>query len=285
MARCAALADLSVSLWGTPTEDSVKAQVPGTWVAECAADAVRDADLVVTMLPDGNAVAQVAEGEAGFLAAMRRDAIWIQSATIGIAVTDELVALTRNRRVSFVDAPVLGSLGPAQRGELVILASGDAAVLDRCAPYFAAVGSRTLHFGEAGAGSRAKIVINNWMMSCIAALAETIALAEGLGIDGQTILSAIHGTGVDMEYAQTKGGMMCRGEFPVEMSLSYALKDALLARAAADACGLPARLTDAAIEILGRAAFDHGHEDMAAALYGAVSASADPHRTSSEEPK
>ena len=124
------------------------------------------------MVPDRDAVASVA-GDQGMLAALPAGAIWVQMGTIGVAATDEFAALTAARRpdVTFVDAPVSGSKGPAERGELLVLASGPPAALERLAPVFAAVGRRTIRMGDAGRGTRLKLVLNTWVAFLMEGLA------------------------------------------------------------------------------------------------------------------
>ena len=84
--------------------------------------------------------------------------------------------------------PVLGTRGPAESADLVILASGPAEAVDRCEVIFDAIGSRTLRLGEVGNGTRCKLAINSWILGLTTTLAETIALCEGLGIDPRSVL-------------------------------------------------------------------------------------------------
>ena len=78
---------------------------------------------------------------------------------------------------------MLGTKKPAEDGTLVVLAAGEAAHLDACAPLFDAVGSRTIRVGESVEGSRLKLVANAWVLAVLEGVAESLALAEGLGLD------------------------------------------------------------------------------------------------------
>jgi 3-hydroxyisobutyrate dehydrogenase len=93
------------------------------------------------------------------------------------------------RRV--LDAPVLGTKQPAEAGELIVLASGSESARDRCQPIFEAIGGRTVWLGEAGAGTRMKLVVNNWLLALTAGLAETVSLAETIGVDPAEFLDVI----------------------------------------------------------------------------------------------
>jgi 3-hydroxyisobutyrate dehydrogenase len=275
MARNAARAGLAVRAWSRPLDDARPLAGDGITVAETAAAATSGAELVVTMVPDADAIDSFGSGPDGFLEAMDPDAVWIQSSTVGVDPADRLIAEAHEHRRTIVDAPVLGSKDPAERGELVILASGEPEALARCSPFFAAVARRVLVVGPAGAGSRMKIVANAWIMSAVAAIAEAFALAEALGLDGRMFLDAIEGTPMDMGYAQIKGRMIAARSYPVQMTLANGVKDARLALRAARDRRLPARVIGAVTELMETAAGDGwAAQDMAAAFHAAT---ADPH--------
>ena len=99
---------------------------------------------------------------------------------------DQLVEVARAHDVTLVDAPVSGSIHPAEEGELTILASGPD--LAR-APVFEALGPRVLWVGEAGMGSRLKMAANHWMIAMTAALAESLHLCEAMGLDQQQFVN------------------------------------------------------------------------------------------------
>ena len=260
MARCAAGAGIQVVAWSRPLEDARKLEADGVRATDTACEAAADADIVVTMATDAEAIAGFAHD---FLPS--GDFVWCQCATVGPEGCDRLAALARNAGVTYLDAPVLGTREPAERGELVILASGPDTALDRCAPFFDAVGSRTLRLGPAGNGTRLKLVVNNWIVGTVALLAEAMALADALGVDGEVFLDAIAGSAVDMGYAQVKGRMMIEGSYPVSMPLAHAAKDAGLAAAVAGRHGLEHAVTRAAAALLERAATeDDPRDDMAA---------------------
>jgi 3-hydroxyisobutyrate dehydrogenase len=284
IARRAAAAGMGVAAWSRPLEDARRLGTDGVRVADSAREAATGADLVVTMAPDADAIAGFATGDEGFLASAGQPAttertasgagapfVWIQCATVGLKGCEQLAALAAGARVAFVDAPVLGSREPAERGELVVLASGPDHALDRCTPFFEAIGGRTLRLGDAGAGTRLKLVTNDWIVGCIATLAETMALAAALGVDGAVFLDTIANTAVDMDYAQLKGRMMLAGAYPASMPVAHAAKDARLASEAAARHGLEHAVTRAAAELLERAsAAGDPRADMAAAFHVAA---------------
>jgi 3-hydroxyisobutyrate dehydrogenase len=271
MARRASAAGIRVAAWSRPLEDARRLEPDGVRVADTAGDAATGADIVVTMAPDADAIESCATGDDGFLVAAPEGTVWAQCATVGLNGCERLAALAAEAGLEFVDSPVFGTRDPAERGELIVLASGPDVALDRCAAFFNAIGKRTLRLGPAGVGTRLKLVTNDWIVGAVAVLAETMALAEALGVDGGVFLDAIAGSAVDMGYAQAKGRMMLDDTYSTSMALAHAAKDARLAAEAAERHALSHTVTRAAAELLERGvARGHGGEDMAAAFRAAV---------------
>jgi 3-hydroxyisobutyrate dehydrogenase len=234
----------------------------GVSVAASAAEAVDGAEVVLTMLSAADAVLAVAEE---MLPAMRDDAVWLQCSTIGIEATDRVAALARERGVAFVDAPVLGTKAPAEAGQLIVLASGPAEALERCRPVFSAIGSRTLELGEAGAGTRLKLVVNSWVLAVTQATAETVALAEGLGFGAERFFEAVEGGPLDLAYARAKAAVMADDDAPASFGLALAAKDGGLVVEAAREAGVDVPLARAVAGRLREGAeAGLGDEDMAA---------------------
>jgi 3-hydroxyisobutyrate dehydrogenase len=267
MARNSARAGIEVRAWSLPLRDAEVLATDGVTPCPTAATAATGADLVVTMAPDARAIQSFAEGDEGFLPVMAADAIWIQSSTVGVEPAERLHALANRYGVRFVDAPVLGSKGPAERAELLVMASGEEQAIDRCRPYFDAIARKVLRLPPGEQGSRLKMVTNAWITSSIAAVADAIALADALDVDGSAFLEAIEGTAMDMGYAHEKGEMMLARSYPAHGHLRSGIKDASLALEAARSAGLPAPVIAAAVDVMTSAGeMGHGDDDMAAAF-------------------
>jgi 3-hydroxyisobutyrate dehydrogenase len=206
----------------------------GAVVAASARAAVQDADVVITMLPTADAVESVIF-DGGVADAFADRCVWAQMGTIGVEATlrirDRLAA--QRPGVIFVDAPVSGSKGPAEQGQLLILASGPAAAADWVDPVFAILGRKTVWLGEAGRGSLVKLVINAYMSILIEGVAETMELADRLGIGHQELAEVIEGGPLDAPIADAKLHKMDRGDYAAEFPLEWALKDVDLAIGAA----------------------------------------------------
>ena len=258
MARNIAAAGHDVRAWNRSRERAEPLAGDGVAVCDTPAEAVADAEIVVTMLSDGGAVEAVMDG-----LALPQGSIWAQMSTVGIEATERLKAAAE---VPFVDAPVLGTRAPAEQGKLTVIASG--AGRDRCAPVFDAVGATTVDLGdEAGASTRMKLVLNAWLLALIEGLGESVALAEGLGVDPAAFLDIIDGGPLGPPYAKMKGTMMIERSYEPSFSLALAAKDAGLALAAAEDAGLDLPALRAIRSQLEKAVEQgHGDADMAAAV-------------------
>jgi 3-hydroxyisobutyrate dehydrogenase len=234
MARAAARRGLQVVAWDRTPAHAAALAPDGVRAAETAADAAVDADAVVTMVSDGDAVMDVMEARGAF-AAMRAGASWLQMSTIGVEGTDRALRLAATRDdVTFVDAPVSGSKPVAEQGKLLVLASGDR---ERAgAPvqqFFDALGTAQW-LGPAGAGTRMKLLFNAWIAIEMEGVAELAILADALGVDLQRFSSLAAGGPLVPSWALAKikkitDGTTAQTEFP----LRWADKDVRLARSAA----------------------------------------------------
>jgi 3-hydroxyisobutyrate dehydrogenase len=261
MARNLLRAGFDVRAWNRSPEKARPLADDLAVVCSTPAEAARSATVVLTMLSDAGAVLEVMDG--GGLAPAA-DAVWLQMSTIGLDGTRRCAELARRLGLAFVDAPVLGTKAPAEQGKLVVLASGPDALRDRTAPILDAVGARTMWLGEAGAGTRLKIAVNAWIVSVVEGAAETLALAEGLGLDPALVLEAVGGGPLDLPYLQMKGKAMIAREFEPSFRLALAAKDAALVADAAAEAGLDLPLVTTIADRLAAGAEQHGDEDMSA---------------------
>jgi 3-hydroxyisobutyrate dehydrogenase len=264
MARNLAGAGLQVRAWNRTRERAEPLTGHGVTVTATAAEAARGADIVVTMLTDAGAVIAAMTGDDGALGTMASPAIWLQMSTIGEDGTDRCAQLAADRGVDFVDSPVQGTRQPAEQGQLVVLASGPERLRERVQPVLDAVGQHTIWVGEAGAGTRLKLVTNTWALSVTEAVAESMALAEGLGLDPALLLEVVGGGPLDLPYLQAKGKLITARNFEPAFKLGLAAKDAGLVAESAARRDLDVPLVSLLRERLGEGAREHGDEDVAA---------------------
>jgi 3-hydroxyisobutyrate dehydrogenase len=274
MARNLARAGFPVRVWNRSRDKAEPLAKDGVQVCDTPAQAADGASVILTMLADTDAVLGAVDGPDGaFASAPLATAsgpsdvdgtVWLQMSTIGEAGTERCADLAGRRDVMLVDAPVLGTKQPADEGKLVILASGPALVKNRVQPVFDAVGQKTIWVGEAGAGTRLKLVANNWVLTVTEGTAETIALAEGLGLDPQLFLDAVSGGTLDLPYLQIKSKAIISQDFTPAFRLALAAKDAALVAEAAERHHIDVPLTRLLRDRLAEGAREHGDKDMAA---------------------
>lgn len=255
MARSLLRAGHEVTVWNRDPAKASPLAEAGAVVAADPATAVRGADVVLTMLFDADAVRQVM---AEALPALT--GVWVQAGTVGVEAAENFAGLG----VRYVDAPVFGTRKPAEDGALVVLAAGPEDLREAVAPVFDAIGARTVWVSERpGDGHRLKLTANAWVLSITAATAQSVRLAEDLGLDPRLFLDVLSGGPLDSPYAQLKGGAMINGEYPPAFPAEGAAKDAGLILAAM-------RGTDDRLMRALKALFDDavssgaGAEDMAA---------------------
>jgi 3-hydroxyisobutyrate dehydrogenase len=264
MARNLLGAGFDVWVWNRTVARAAPLADDGARLADSPAGAATDADVVITMLADGPAVEAAMSGIVGAADAMRADAVWIQMSTVGASWTDRLAALAGEHGLTFVDAPVSGSTGPAQAGELLVLASGPDAARDRVQPVLDALGSSTLWLGTAGNGSRLKLALNNWLAFLVEGAAETVALTEAMGLDPRVLVDTLGNSPLGSPFALTKAKLMLEHDYTPGFALSLALKDAGLALEAGREHGVELPVTDALVKRWREAvAAGHGDEDVA----------------------
>ena len=229
--------------------------------ASSPAVAAAGADVVITMLPDGATVENVMNGAEGAFATMKNGAVWLQMGTIGIEWTERLEKSATEVGALFVDAPVSGSVQPATTGQLLILASGPLGARPVADIVFEVMGHHTFWLGPSGAGSRAKLVLNNWLVDLVEMVVETLKFSEAVGLDPRVIVEILSDTPIGSPYAVAKARSMLDGDFDSNFALKHAFKDALLALDAAHDASVELSLTASLISTW-RRAIDNGAGDL-----------------------
>jgi 3-hydroxyisobutyrate dehydrogenase len=268
MARNLARAGFRTTAWNRSPDAVLALADVGVHAALSPTEAVRGAEIVMTMLPTADVVTSVVL-DSQLLDAFERNAIWAQMGTLGVAETERIAARVHERRpdVRFVDAPVSGSKGPAERGQLVILASGPSDAQPILERPFAVMGRKTVWLGPAGQGTRMKIVLNAYMAILVEGAAEALELASRFGIGATQLTQTLAGGPLEAPIATAKMQKMTAGDFAPEFPLVWALKDVDLALAAAGANPPPLL---AALSPRWHATVDagHGRDDVSAARLG-----------------
>ncbi|MEU6556085.1 NAD(P)-dependent oxidoreductase [Streptomyces sp. NPDC046915] len=269
MARCIVRAGHTVRAWNRTRAKAEPLAADGAHIAGTPAEAVEGADVVLTMLYDGDTVREtMREAVPG----LRPGAVWVQSTTAGLEAVADLAGFAREHGLVFYDAPVLGTRQPAEAGQLTVLAAGPEAGRETVTPVFDAVGARTVWAGEdaaAAGATRLKLVANSWVLAATAAAGEVLALSKALGVDPESFFGLIEGGPLDMGYLRAKSQLVLEGRLtPAQFAVATAEKDARLIVRAGERGGARLDVAEAAAARFARAAAQgHADEDMAAAYF------------------
>ena len=224
-------------------------------------EVVSGAGVVITMLPTAEIVLDVVEP---LLEDWPRDTIWLQMSSVGAAEADQLTRAADAHAVTLVDAPVSGSTHPAEEGQLTILASGPDSARTVLEPVFAALASRVMWVGKAGMGSRLKLATNHWMISSVAALAESMHLCDAMGLNQQHFIELLDGGPLGSVYAMQKLDEMRRREYPAGFPVRLALKDLELVHEIEESSRTTMPVLDAVLARFMSARDDLADQDVAA---------------------
>jgi len=187
MAANLAKAQHQVRAFDLSPEAVAAAEAAGATAAPTVAEAVREAEVVVTMLPAGAHVREVYLGEDGILKNAAKGALLIDSSTIDVATSRDVIAAAKAAGFDMLDAPVSGGTGGAEAGTLTFMVGGEAEAFARGKAAFDAMGKTIVHCGDAGAGQAVKACNNMMLAITMIGVAEGFNLADALGIDRQVI--------------------------------------------------------------------------------------------------
>jgi 3-hydroxyisobutyrate dehydrogenase len=252
---------IAVTAWDRRPEHARSLQDRGATAASEPAEVLKGTRAVITMLPTAEVILDVV---GPLLDGWPQDTIWLQMSSVGAAEADQLTEVAEAHGVTVVDAPVSGSTHPAEQGQLTVLASGPDSAQASLEPIFDALASRVMWVGAAGMGSRLKLAANHWMISSVAALAESMQLCEAMGLDPQRFIALLDGGPLGSAYALQKLEEMQRHRYPAGFPVRLALKDLELVREVERSSGAPMPLLDVIHDRFAIASRDFADDDLAA---------------------
>ncbi|OBH83075.1 3-hydroxyisobutyrate dehydrogenase [Mycobacterium scrofulaceum] len=242
----------------------------GVTTFDSAADAVAGADVVITMLPNGDLVKRC---YADILPAATAGALFIDSSTISVDDAREVHALAESHGVSQLDAPVSGGVKGAVAGTLAFMVGGDDDALERARPVLEPMAGKVIHCGTAGAGQAAKVCNNMVLAVQQIAIGEAFVLAEKLGLSAQSLFDVITGATGNCWAVHTNCPVPgpvptspANNDFKPGFATALMNKDLGLAMDAVKSTGSAAPLGRHAAEIYAEFAADHADKDFSAVI-------------------
>ncbi len=241
MARNLLQAGHEVAAWNRSPAKARALAGDGAQASDSAAEAVMGADFVITMLSDGAATGAMI-GDNAVTDALREGAVWLDMSSIKPEEARAQAAHLQGLGFAHLDAPVSGGTKGAEEGSLAIMVGGEAAVFERAAPVFAAMG-RAVHVGPAGAGQLAKLANQAIVAVTIGVVAEAMLLLQKGGADPAAVRQALKGGFADSVILQQHGERMTEGNFQPGGLSKFQLKDLENATGEAGKYGLRLPLT------------------------------------------
>jgi 3-hydroxyisobutyrate dehydrogenase-like beta-hydroxyacid dehydrogenase len=260
-------AGLEVAVYTRTREKAERfaAEHDGARAAATPADAARDADAFVSIVPDAPQVEEILFGDDGAAAALPDGALVVDMSTI--APTASRAIAERLAPHPSVEAPVSGSKPKAEDGTLTIMAGASPEDFERARPLFDILGERIVHVGPVGHGQMAKLLTNTMGAVHAAALAEAVIAVRRAGIDPGAFIEVASGSAGNSTVLALKGRPMFDHDFEPLFKLEHMLKDVRHCLDEARALGVELRLGELAETIYARAAEEgHGGEDFAAVI-------------------
>jgi len=204
-----------------------------------------EVEMVITMVSKPADVEEIVMHPDGVRDGLKPGAVLIDMSTVSPATSRTLAGAATTKRAEFLDAPVVGSKGPATDGTLVILVGGLPQTLERCKPVLSAMGKTIIHAGNVGMGSAMKLVTNLMLGHLMAGFAEAVTLAQAAGLDPKKFLEVLEGSTFRSPWYQTKGAGMIKGDFTPHFALKHMRKDFELMCALAQEVAAAVPVTDA----------------------------------------
>lgn len=239
------------------------------------AEATRDSEIVVTMLPNSAVVTAVVAGEGGILQHAKRGTLIMDMSTVSPETTDALAAKAAEKGMAFVDAPVGRLAAHADRGESLFMVGASASDFERVKPLLEAMGNTIYHCGAVGTGTRTKLVNNLLAVASCQLNAEALALSQRFGLDLARTLDVLYGTtAVNGQLKVNWPAKVLKGDTAPGFAIDLAHKDLSLIIEAANSARVPMPMVAAAREAFSAArASGFGGQDFSA-MVDALCASA-----------
>jgi 3-hydroxyisobutyrate dehydrogenase-like beta-hydroxyacid dehydrogenase len=218
--------------------------------APTPADVAKQVTVIITMLAKPDAIAETALiGKYGFLNHLADNSLWIDCSTVNPSFSKLMASEAKQRKVRFLDAPVTGSRGPAEQGQLLFFVGGEKADMEEVRPLLEAMGRAVYYIGGHGMGTSMKMVGNLMLAQTMVAFCEAIVLGESLGIPKDLLFNTLLSSPVAAPFLSMKREKLESGNFETDFPLQWMHKDTQLVAETAYEAGVAIPATNAVKEI------------------------------------
>ena len=252
----------SVAVYNRSRDKAEALAAEGARVADSPADACRDAEAVMTMVADDQALEELVFGNQGIASGLQPGCIHVSHSTISTALARRLTAEHAQRKQGYLSVPVFGRPEAAEAKKLIVVAAGPSDLVERCRPLFDAIGRQTFVVGsDPWQANAAKVCGNFMIISIIEAFSEAYATLRKAGVAPQAFLEIMN-TVLSSQIIATYGRIIAEEQFePAGFALRLGLKDVRLILATAEECAAPMPLASLMHDHL-LSAMAHGQAEM-----------------------
>ena len=260
MARHVLDAGFPLTVFNRTRSKAESLEKQGARVAGSPGEAAAEADVLVTVVSDPPALEEVMLGEKGAAEGLRAGSTWVDCSTVSPALERKLTATLEKRGVETLDAPITGGTWGAEKGELVFMVGGKAAVLEKMRPVFQAMGKQIFLMGDHGSGQATKLGLNLIMAATLGVFCEAISLVARVGIDREQMLQLIQSSMARAGIIDIKAPLIFKGDFSPSFPLRLMHKDLGLALELGNQLHVPMPIAAATREVF-NATRALGHAD------------------------
>lgn len=222
----------------------------GASVANSPADVARQAEVIITMLPNSPHVQEVVLGENGIAEGAKLGTVVIDMSSIAPLVSREIAVSLEQRGIAFLDAPVSGGEPKAIDGTLSVMVGGDKKLFEEYYDLLKAMAGSVVHTGDVGAGNITKLANQVVVALNIAALSEALVLANKAGVQPELVFEAIRGGLAGSTVMEAKAPLMLDRKFDPGFRIDLHIKDLTNALDTSHGIGVPLPLTAAVLEMM-----------------------------------
>ena len=256
-----------LTIWNRTPGKAQALEARGARLAKSPREAAAGAAVVISMLADVPVCRDVWLGRGEALVDIAPGTILIESSTVSVEWIEELERAAKEHGCDLVDAPVTGSKPQAEAGQLLFLAGGSSATVNKVTPVLKAMGRDVVHVGPAGSGARLKLINNFLSGSQVAALAEALSLIERSGLDREKALGVLTEGAPGSPLVKLLSERMTARQYEPNFVLRLMAKDLRYAVTEADHQALDLDMGRAALRVFEHAiAAGQGDDDMSAVV-------------------
>jgi len=221
--------NVNLTVYNRTTKNNKILKSKSVTIADSLQSAVKEADIVFSMLSTPEAVKEVFFGEAKTLNLMKENTIWVDSSTVNPSFCLKAFTEAEKNNIRFIDAPVAGSKPQSENAELVFFVGGEKETIKEVEPYLNMMGKKILHIGEVGKGASFKMLVNIMLAQSMLIFSEAVLLGEKMGISKDFLLDLLPNLVVSAPFTKFKSESIKNNNYDVQFPLELMHKDLHLA--------------------------------------------------------